>query len=158
MGVPLLRGALALRVCLVPRIRSSVWRIFSSTGWLCTVAALCIAVVSIYTSSDGTAASCSSAARGVLLYAPVVLRRHLFCSLASGARALFNSTLPPGPRPQIWEPYSIIGLTTAVYSRRVSLKEGPYIKVVIRNAAKNTAAPLWVACVIYSFQFSLEST
>ena len=65
--MPLLRGALALRVCLVPRIRSSVWRIFSSTGWLCTVAALCIAVVSIYTSSGGTAASRSSAARGVLL-------------------------------------------------------------------------------------------
>ena len=48
--------------------------------------------------------------------------------MASGARALFDSTLPPGPRPQIWEPYSIVGLTTAVYSKRVSLKEaGSYI-------------------------------
>ena len=67
LGVPLLRGALALRVCLVPCIRSSVWRIFSSTGWLCTVAALCIAVVSIYTSSSGTTVSRFSVARGVLL-------------------------------------------------------------------------------------------
>ena len=62
--------------------------------------------------------------------------------MASGAPALFASALPPSPRPQIWEPYSIIGLTTAIYSRRVSLKEGPYIKAVIRNAAENTAAPL----------------
>ena len=67
LGVPLLRGAFALCVCLIPYIRSSVWRIFSSTGWLCTVAALCIAVVSIYMSSSGTAASRFSAARGVLL-------------------------------------------------------------------------------------------
>ena len=62
--------------------------------------------------------------------------------MASGARALFTSALPPSPRPQIWEPYSIISLTTTIYSRRVSLKEGPYIKVVIRNAAENVAAPL----------------
>jgi hypothetical protein len=88
----------------------------------------------------------------------VVLRRHLFCSLASGARALFASTLPLGPRPQTWEPYSIVGLTTAVYSRRVSLNEGPHVEAVIRDAAENAAAPLWVACAICSFQFSLEST
>jgi hypothetical protein len=72
----------------------------------------------------------------------VVLRRHWFCSLASGARELFASTLPPSPRPQIWEPYSIVGLTTAVYSRRVSLKEGPHVEAVIRDAAENAAAPL----------------
>jgi hypothetical protein len=67
LGVSPLRGALAPRVCLVPRMRFSVWRIFSSTGWPCTVTALYIAVVSMYTSSGGTAASRSSAARGVLL-------------------------------------------------------------------------------------------
>ena len=62
--------------------------------------------------------------------------------MVSGAKALFNNTLPPSPRPQIWEPYSIVGLTTAVYSKRVSLKEGPYVKAVIRDAAENVAAPL----------------
>ena len=62
--------------------------------------------------------------------------------MASGAKALFNSTLPPGPRPQIWELYSIIGLITAVYSRHINLKEGPHIKAVIRDSIKNVAAPL----------------
>ena len=75
--------------------------------------------------------------------------------MANGTRALFNNTLPPSPRPQIWELYSIIGLITAVYSKRVSLKEGPHVKAVIRDAAKNVATPLWVTCVIYSFQFNL---
>jgi hypothetical protein len=61
-------GALApCRGALAPRMRSSVWCISFSTGWPCTVVALCMAVVSIYTSSGGTAASRSSAARGVLL-------------------------------------------------------------------------------------------
>ena len=78
--------------------------------------------------------------------------------MANGARALFNSTLSPGPRPQIWELYSIVGLITAVYSKRVSLKEGPHVEAVIRDAAENAAAPLWVACVIYAFQFSFKST
>jgi hypothetical protein len=72
----------------------------------------------------------------------VVLYRHWFYSLASGARELFASPLPPSPRPQIWELYSIISLTTAVYSRRVSLKEGPHIKAVIYNTAENVATPL----------------
>ena len=71
--------------------------------------------------------------------------------MASSARELFASTLPSSPRPQIWEPYSIVGLMTAVYSRRISLKEGPYVKAVIRDVAENAAAPLRVACVICSF-------
>ena len=58
---------------------------------------------------------------------------------------------------QIWALYSIVGLTTAVYSRRVRLKKGPHIDAIIHNAAANAAAPLWVACVMYVFQFSLES-
>ena len=45
-----------------------------------------------------------------------------------------------------------------MYSRRISLKEGPYIKAVIRDAAENVATPLWVTYIIYSFQFSLKST
>jgi hypothetical protein len=60
-------GVVPLWGALVPRIRSSVRRISFSTGWSCTVAALCIAVASMYTSIGGTAASRSSAARGVLL-------------------------------------------------------------------------------------------
>ena len=62
--------------------------------------ALYIAVVSIYTSSSRTAALHLSAARGVLLYAPVVLYKYLFYSLASSAKALFTYTLPLSPRPQ----------------------------------------------------------
>ena len=60
--------------------------------------------------------------------------------------------------PQIWALYSIVGLTTAVYNRRVCLKEGPYVETVICNTAANAVAPLWVACIICVFQFSLEST
>jgi len=59
--------------------------------------------------------------------------------------------------PQIWAPYSIVGFTTAVYNRRVCLKEGLYVKTVICNTAVNAVAPLWIACVIYVFQFNLES-
>ena len=60
--------------------------------------------------------------------------------------------------PQIWALYSIIGLITAVYNRRVHLKKGPHVKTVIHNAAANAAAPLWVVCAIYMFQFNLEFT
>ena len=38
------------------------------------------------------------------------------------------------------------------------LKKGPHVETVIHNAAANAAAPLWVACAICVFQFSLEST
>ena len=60
-------GAVPLWGALVPRMRFSVWRISFSTGWSCTVDALCIAIASMYMSIGGTAASRSSAARGVLL-------------------------------------------------------------------------------------------
>ena len=55
------------------------------------------------------------------------------------------------PMPQIWALYSIVGLTTAVYNRCVCLKEGPYVKTVICDAATNAVAPLWVVCAIYIF-------
>ena len=45
-----------------------------------------------------------------------------------------------------------------MYSKHISLKEGPYIKAVIWDAAENVAAPLWVAYVMCLFQFSLKST
>jgi len=44
--------------------------------------------------------------------------------------------------PQIWAPYSIVGFTTTVYSRRVHLNKGPYVETVICNAAVNAVAPL----------------
>ena len=84
----------------------------------------------------------SSIAYNVLLYAPIVLYRHQFCSLANGTSELFTSAFLSSPSPQIWEPYSIVGLTTAIYRRRVRLKEGPYVEVAIRDAAANAAAPL----------------
>ena len=98
--------------------------------------------MSIYISNSRTTALYSSMAYSILLWAPVVLHRHLFYSLASGTRALFTSTLLLSPRPQIWELYSIIGLITAVYSKHISLKEGPYIKVVIQDTAENITTPL----------------
>ena len=60
--------------------------------------------------------------------------------------------------PQIWAPYSIVGLTTAVYSSRVRLNDSPQVNTAIRNTATKAAAPLWVACVVCAFQFSLAST
>ena len=54
--------------------------------------------------------------------------------------------------------YSIISLTTAVYSNRVYLNEGPQVNAIIYNATVNTVTPLIVAFLIYSFQFSLELT
>jgi hypothetical protein len=72
----------------------------------------------------------------------VILYRHWFCSFSSGARELFASGLPFSPMPQIWAPYSIAGLTTAVYSSRVRLNKGPQVKAAIRNAAVKAAAPL----------------
>ena len=151
LGVLPLQVALAFFICL------SIQRISFSTRWLYTVNALCIAVASIYISSGGTAASRSSIIYSVLLQAPVILYRHQFYSFFKGARELFASSLLFRPIPQIWALYSIISLTTAVYSSCIYLKEGPQVKAVIYNTAIKAAAPLQVACVIYAFQFSLVS-
>ena len=78
--------------------------------------------------------------------------------MSNGARDFFAIGLPFCPTPQIWAPYSIVGLTTAVYSNRVRLNEGLQVDAVIHDAAANAAAPLVVAFLICSFQFSLEST
>ena len=88
----------------------------------------------------------------------MVLHRHWFCNLNSGTKKLFISTLLLSLRLQIWELYSIVGLTTAVYSRRVNQNKSPHVEVTIYNAAKNVAALLWVTCVMCLFQFSLKST
>ena len=53
--------------------------------------------------------------------------------------------------PQIWAPYSIVGLTTAVYNKRVCLNKNLQLKAVIYNTAANAVAPLWVACAICAF-------
>ena len=139
-------------------MRSSVWRISFSTRWFCTVDTLCITVTSMYISISGTATSRSSMARGVLLQAPVILRRYQFYSFSSGARELFAISLPFSPMPQIWALQSIIGLTTAVYSSCMRLKEGPQVKAAIYDTTTKAAAPLWVAYVICAFQFSLVFT
>ena len=88
----------------------------------------------------------------------MIFRRHWFYSFSRVARELFASGLPFSPIPQIWAPYSIIGLTTAVYSSRIRLKDGPQVNAVIRDTAAKAAAPLWVAYIVCAFQFSLAST
>ena len=158
LGISPLYRALTPYIYLVPYIYFSIQRIFSSTKQPYTITALYIAVILIYRSSSSTTALHSSTACSILLQAPIILYRHWFYSLANSVRALFASTLPPSPRPQIWEPYSIIRLITAVYSRRICLKEGPHIKAAIYNAAENAAVPLQVTYIIYLFQFSLKST
>ena len=87
-----------------------------------------------------------------------MLFRSWFCSFSSGARELLASGLPFSPMPQIWAPYSIVGLTTAVYSSRVCLKEGPHVEAAIRDTAAKAAAPLWVACVMYAFSYINRDT
>ena len=69
-------GIIPLQGALVLYIRFSVWCISFSTKWSCTVDTLCIAVTSIYTSISGTTALRFNTARGVLLQAPVILRRY----------------------------------------------------------------------------------
>ena len=151
-------GVLPLQVALTPFMRLSVWHISFSTRWLYTVDTLCMAVVSIYTSSGGTATLYFSTARGVLLQAPVILRKYWFCSFSRGARELFASSLPFRPIPQIQALYSIVNFTTAVYSSCICLKEGLQVKAIIYNTAAKAAAPLQIVYIIYTFQFSLAST
>ena len=69
-------GVMPLWGALVPYMRFSVWRISFSTGWFCTVDALCIAVASIYTFISGTAASRSSTVYSVLLQVPVIFYKY----------------------------------------------------------------------------------
>ena len=150
-------GVVPLQVALAPLIRLSIQYISFSTGQSYTVDALYIAVTSIYTSSGGLTTSRFSIARSVLLQAPIILYRHQFYSFLRGARELFTSGLPLRPIPQIQAPYSIISLTTAIYSSRVRLKEGPQVNTTIYNTAIKAAAPLQVAYIIYAFQFSFIS-
>ena len=139
-------------------MRSNIQRISFFTRWFYTIDALYIAVTSIYTSISSTATLRSRAARGVLLQAPVILYRYQFQSFSKGARELFASSLPFSPIPQIQAPYSIVGLTTTIYSSCVRLKDGPQVNAAIYNTATKAAAPLQVAYVVYAFQFSLAST
>ena len=96
-------GAVPLQGALIPRIRFSVWRISFSTRQFCTIAALYIAVASIYMSINSTTALRSSAVYSILLQAPVILYRYQFYIFSSGARELFTSGLPFSPMPQIWQ-------------------------------------------------------
>ena len=132
----------SLLTYLISYIHFGIQYIFSSTRQLYTIITFYIVVKLIYKSSSKTTTLRSSIARSIFLYAPIVLYKYQFYSLANGAKKLFTSTLLPSPRPQIQEPYSIISFTTTIYSRRVYLKEGPYIKVVVYNTTKNTTTPL----------------
>ena len=136
----------------------SIWYISFSTKWSCTVDALCIAVASIYISISSTAALHSSTACSVLLQAPVILYKYQFYSFSKSTRELFTSGLLFNPIPQIQALYSIIGLTTAVYSSCVCLNDGPQVNTAIYDTAIKAITPLQVACVVYTFQFSLVST
>ena len=71
--------------------------------------------------------------------------------MSSGVRDLFAISLLFYPTPQIWALYSIVGLTTAIYSNRVYLNKGPQVDAVIYNAAVNATIPLVVVFFIYLF-------
>ena len=139
-------------------MRSSTQYISFSTRYPCTIAALYIAVMSIQTLSNSTTASRSIAACSIRLQAPVILYRHQFYSFSSSARELFAIGLLFSSRPQIQALYSIISLTTTVYSSCVRLNKGPQVKATIRNTAASAVIPLVVAFIIYAFQFSLALT
>ena len=150
-------GVVPLQGALIPYMRSSVWRISFSTRQSCTVDALCIAVTSIYTSIGGTAALRFSTAYNVLLQAPMILHRYWFYSFSKGTRELFTNSLLFNPILQIQALYSIIGLTTAIYSSYIRLKDGPQVNTIIYNTAVKAAAPLQITYMICMFQFSLVS-
>ena len=125
LGVLLFQGTFAPRYILF-----SIQRMFSSTRQPCTITALYIAIILIHRSSSRTTTSRSSIARSILLQAPIVLRKYQFYSLVNSTKELFTSSIPFSPRPQIQALYNIIGLTITIYSRRIRLNEGPYIKTI----------------------------
>ena len=57
-----------------------------------------------------------------------------------------------------YAPYSIVGLTTAVYRRRVFLREGPYVNATSLAIPSEAASPFRITYAIYSFYISLESS
>ena len=151
-------GVVPLQVAFAPLVYLSIQRISFSIRWSYTINTLYIAVTSIYTSSSETTTLRSSIARSILLQAPIILYRYQFYSFLRGARELFTNSLPLRPIPQIQAPYSIIGLTTTIYSSRVRLKEGPQVNATIYNTAIKAATPLQVIYIIYAFQFSFIFT
>ena len=92
-------GVVLLQVALAPYIRLSIQRISFFIRQSYTIDALYIAVASIYTSSSGTTTSRSSAARSILLQAPIILYRYQFNSFSRGAKELFASGFLFSPIP-----------------------------------------------------------
>ena len=88
----------------------------------------------------------------------MIFHKYQFYSFSRGAKELFTSSLPFSPIPQIQALYNIVGLTTAVYSSRMRLNNGPQVNTIIYNTTIKAAAPLQVAYMVYIFQFSLVST
>src|SRR5436189_1784161 len=97
-------------------------------------------------------ASLSSAALGVRLYPPVIRLRHLFWIFSSCCRLAFIC-LPFCPVCHACAPYTIAGLTIAVYSSLVLIKQGPQVDAAIRERASKAAVPFPTATFVCSFQF-----
>jgi hypothetical protein len=107
----------------------------------------------------GIAALYSRAARGVLLYPPVILRRHLFWITSRGRSVVLAISSPPlDHTPHTGALYSIVGLTVVLYSRCERLIDGPYVDAMIQERAVKAASPFLVAHLTCSFHWSLGST
>ena len=91
----------------------------------------------MYSNSGGTAVSLSSAAMGVLLYAPAILRRHLFWTSTSGCRRAVAAPLPVSVLLYTCAPYIIIRRTTAIYRSLDRLINGPYMEFASRASELN---------------------
>src|SRR6266480_5642365 len=83
--------------------------------------------------------------------------RHLFWIFSSCCRLAFIC-LPFRPVYQACAPYTIAGLTIAVYSSLVLIKHGPQVVAAIRERALKAAVPFPTAIFVYSFQFILGSS
>src|SRR5947208_7296664 len=59
---------------------------------------------------------------------------------------------------QACAPYTIAGLTIAVYSSLVLIKHGPQVVAAIRERASKAAVPFPTATFVCSFQFILGSS
>ena len=102
-------------------------------------------------------ASLSSAALGVHLYPPVICLRHLFWIFSSCCRLAFIY-LPFRPMCQACAPYTITGLTIAVYSSLVLIKHSPQVVAAMRERASKAAVPFPTVIFMCSFQFILGSS
>src|SRR5947208_4629503 len=83
--------------------------------------------------------------------------RHLFWIFSSCFRLAFIC-LPFCPVCQACAPYTIAGLTIAVYSSLVLIIHGPQVVAATRERALKAAIPFPTAIFVCSFQFILGSS